>query len=106
MSPPCTRTPKIFPEAALIGHVVTIACTPPIYQATKYCSPVLTVKATRPRFRGKLLNGRTLTAIVTIGKPNFAERQFIKACQRAREPFPIKKLQVKRVQGASCPGSS
>ena len=94
------RTPKIFPEAALIGHVVTIACTPPIYHATKYCSPSLTVKATRPRYQGKLRNGRALTAIVTIGKPNFTERQFIKACLRAKEPFPVKKLQVKRVAGA------
>mgnify|MGYP001581956044 CR=1 FL=1 len=100
MSPSCARTPKIFPEAALIGYVVTIACTPPIYQATKYCSPALTVKATRPRYQRKLRNGRALSVIVTIGKPNFTERQFIKVYQRAGEPFPVKKLQVKRVSGA------
>jgi hypothetical protein len=32
---------------------------------------------------------------LTIGKPNYSERKFIKQCIKAGEPFPIKKIQLK-----------
>ena len=31
--------------------------------------------------------------ILTIGKPNYLEREFIKKCVKAKEPFPVKKIQ-------------
>lgn len=61
-------------------------------RVTKFLSPALTVKAT---YRGKR-DGRERRHIVsvTFGPPNYAERQFIKDCQSAGEPFPVKKLQI------------
>lgn len=61
--------------------------------ATKYISPDLVVKATLHgkwswRSRGKVIH-------VTYGKPNYAEREFIKKCKKAGEKFPVKKIQLK-----------
>ena len=71
---------------------------PQVYQATKYLSPTLVVKATRRRFGGKLLRRqRQETLLVTIGQPNWKERQFIKQCVKAKEPFPVKRIQVRHV---------
>jgi len=33
--------------------------------------------------------------VLTIGRPNYAEREFIKLCKKAGEPFPVKKMQLK-----------
>lgn len=61
-------------------------------RATKYVSEKLTVKAT---YQGKRRAGARQHALLfTIGKPNYAERQFIKKCKVAGEPFPVKKLQI------------
>lgn len=62
-------------------------------QVTKYLSPKLTVKATR---QGKVRTGDSnITLLLTIGRPNYAERKFIKACMKAGEPFPVKRTQIK-----------
>lgn len=62
-------------------------------KATAYINPRLTMKATR---RGKARKGvRTVEMVFTVGAPNYEEREFIKKCRKAHEPFPIKKMQVK-----------
>lgn len=38
---------------------------------------------------------RSTTIVLTFGKPNYLGRKFIKACQKAGEPFPVKKVQLK-----------
>ncbi len=61
--------------------------------AVKYVSPVLTVKATRqwpPDGRRK-----RETLLLSIGTPSYRERRFIKACLKAGEPFPVKKIQFR-----------
>jgi len=64
-------------------------------KVTKYISPNLVVKAT--------LHGRwswrapQRSVHLTYGKPNYEERLFIKKCEKAGEPFPIKKIQLKGV---------
>ena len=63
-------------------------------QVTKYFSPKEIVRATVKRFHGKLY-GKNREIIFTIGRPNYAERKFIKNCLKAKEPFPIKRLQLK-----------
>ena len=65
-------------------------------KAEIYLSPDLVVRATR---RHKL-NGSRCSQIhheilLTIGKPNYAEREFIRDCKKAGEPFPVKKMQLK-----------
>ncbi|MFA5382080.1 MAG: hypothetical protein WC356_02860 [Candidatus Micrarchaeia archaeon] len=58
-------------------------------RATKYVSDNLTVKATSRCVRA------AKELILTAGKPNYAERKFIKLCKKAGEKFPIKKIQLK-----------
>lgn len=67
------------------------------YRATKYLDKQTVVKATR---RHKI-NGRARTTeiVVTFGYPNYAEREFIKKCKKAGEPFPVKKIQLKFTVG-------
>ncbi len=62
-------------------------------KATMYVDRDMTVKATRQRKPDK--RDRTETLIITYGKPNYAEREFIKACKRAGEPLPVRKIQLK-----------
>lgn len=64
-------------------------------RATKYFSDKMVVSATRQRFGGKVLHGKNAVIIFKVGKPNFKEREFIKLCKKAGEPFPIKKIQIK-----------
>jgi hypothetical protein len=62
--------------------------------AIKYLSPKLIVRACRKRYRGKILKG-SIEIILTIGKPNYKEREFIKKCKKVGEPFPIERVQLK-----------
>ena len=76
----------------LIGMVSTLGA----YQATKYFSEQEVVRAVRRRYKGKIKKN-DIYIIFKIGKPNFAERKFIKLCKKSGEPFPIKKIQLKLV---------
>ena len=60
--------------------------------ATVVQHPKLTVTATR-RHRPNRRAPYT-TILLTIGRPNFRWRKFIKDCQKAGEPFPVKKVQL------------
>jgi len=72
-------------EAILGGGVI---------KATKYISPKEIIRAVRKTFGKKIVKGN-IEIHLTIGKPNYAEREFIKLCQKSDEPFPIKKIQLK-----------
>lgn len=61
--------------------------------ATKYLTPKHTVKVTRQNRPDR--RDRTETFLVTIGKPNYAARQFVKAAIAAGEPFPVRKVQLR-----------
>lgn len=62
-------------------------------KATYYVSPKYVVSAA---LRGKPnKRARSTEIVVKIGKPNYAERKFIKLCLKAGEPFPMKKIQLK-----------
>jgi hypothetical protein len=65
--------------------------------ATKYLDEKTIVRASRKVFKGKLSKGN-IEIILTIGKPNYSEREFIKKCKKAGEPFPIKKIQLKLIK--------
>lgn len=61
--------------------------------ATKYLSEKLVVRATW-QFKPSLRHARE-DMRVTFGAPNFMERNFVKACKKAGEPFPPKAIQLK-----------
>ena len=77
-----------------IRHVVeTVLEDYLIRKATRFISPKLVVRAVR-QHKPRRDDIRT-TLVLTFGKPNFREREFIRACIKAKEPFPVKKMQVK-----------
>ena len=61
--------------------------------ATIYLSPEQRVTATHVHRPDK--RSRSVTISVTFGKLNWAGREFVKACKRAGEPFPVRKVQLK-----------
>ena len=63
-----------------------------IKQVVYFESPTHTEKVTRQK---RECIGQQVTFLVTIGKPNYAERKFIEKLKQSGEPFPVKKLQLK-----------
>lgn len=63
-------------------------------KATKFISPKEIIRATRKRYNGKF-NNKQIEITLTIGKPNFLERRFIKDCIKASVNFPVNKIQLK-----------
>lgn len=64
-------------------------------KATEYRSPKLIVRATRKLFGKKIIKNHNFEIVVTVGRPNYVEREFVKMCVKSGEPFPVKKVQVK-----------
>lgn len=79
-----------------VGHVVECARLYRAHKATKFVSPKLVVRATQKLERGKVPKRGNVEIVLTIGRPNFVERRFIKACQKAGETFPVRKVQIKQ----------
>lgn len=73
-----------------IGDVVT---GPECRRATAYISPTLTMKATAQRRQDG--RDKSATVLVTVGRPNFVERRFIKVCKKAGMAFPLQQIQWK-----------
>lgn len=62
-------------------------------RATKYLTPKFVVKGARchkPRS-----NEGAVTIVITVGAPNYAEREFIKIAKKAKLVFPVRKIQLK-----------
>ena len=57
--------------------ICAITTNPKIIKATKYISEKLIIRAVRRTFKGKVTRGN-IEISFTQGKPNFAEREFIK----------------------------
>lgn len=66
-----------------------------VVRATEYLSPKLIVRAVRKMYGKKIVKNHNVEITLTIGRPNYVEREFIKTCIKAKEPFPIKKVQLK-----------
>lgn len=64
-----------------------------VHTATKYIDPKTTVRGTYVGKRDRRSKRHTIA--LSIGSPNYAERQFIKQCNAAEEPFPVRKVQLK-----------
>lgn len=65
-------------------------------RATEYVNPKLICRATRKLYGKRMPDVRhNIEITLTVGKPNYMERDFIKKCLKAGEPFPVKKIQLK-----------
>lgn len=80
-------------DSYLLHAIACVLFNPNVRQAVSVRNPNLTVKVTRQRKPDR--RTRSETFIVTIGKPAYREREFIKLCQRAGERFPVSKVQLK-----------
>lgn len=78
----------------VIFNVIETLLTVDARTATKYLDEKTIVRASRKVFKGKFSKGN-VEIILTFGKPNFKEREFIKKCKKVGEPFPVKKIQLK-----------
>jgi hypothetical protein len=85
---------KDLPEPHFYTEVIRDLLVFGAVKATKYINPKLIVRATRKLCHGRFDRGN-IEIILTFGRPNYIEREFIKLCQKAKEPFPIKKVQLK-----------
>lgn len=66
------------------------------WKATKYLSERQIIRATRRTYKHRIdKRNRSINVVLTIGVPNYAEREFIKRCKKAGEPFPVRKIQLK-----------
>lgn len=66
------------------------------HRAVNFIAPNYIIRATRVLYNGKLpRRGSNVEVVLTIGRPNYLEREFIKVAKKAGEPFPIKKIQLK-----------
>jgi len=63
-----------------------------VRQGTKYLSPTLVVKAT---MRRSTRNTPKQEILVTIGGPNYREREFLKAAKKVGTEFPIDTVQMR-----------
>lgn len=75
----------------------TIQSDPKIKTIEYIRDPKFTIKATR-RFKPRKLhksNDYSEDIVLTIGRPNYLTRKFIKDCLVLGEPFPIKKFRIK-----------
>lgn len=89
------RSEEVIGIGAITGKVIaTLLCIDGPYKtATKFLDPKFVVKATHQRKPDG--RDRSTTLVVTLGRPNYTERKFIKDCKKAGVPFPVRKVQLK-----------
>lgn len=79
-----------------VANVVTQVWRNGAKSATKFISPKFVVKATRRlSTKYKPRPGDNVDIVLTMGRPNYADRLFIKQCVKAGEPFPVRKVRLK-----------
>lgn len=75
-----------------IAKVVEAVLLTQAHRATKYLDPKNVVRATRRLQKGRVPKSGNVEVTLTIGRPNYAERQFIADCRCAGERFPVKNI--------------
>lgn len=66
-----------------------------VRSATKFVSPNTVVRAHRITLAGRIdKRDKGIDIRLKIGRPNYHERLFIKACLSAGEPFPVKRVRL------------
>lgn len=73
-----------------IDRVIEALCKKDVHTATSYISKKLTVRGIRKMYNGKP-SKKALEIQLTIGQPNYLDREFIKD----QPSFPVKQIYVK-----------
>lgn len=85
-------------KTTMLNQITDVLLENGAWKVTKYLSPKEVIRVTRRRYlRSKTGFARdgSVELIISMDKPNYIERKFVKACLKAKEPFPIKKVQIK-----------
>lgn len=78
---------------AISKTILALFEEPTVRQATTFLSERLIVRATaRFKFAKRM---RLNEIVLTVGQPNYREREFIRTCKKAKEPLPVKNVQLK-----------
>lgn len=91
---------NIFSDSVLksaVPAVVKMLIETRAHKAVKYLSQNFVVRAVAPLYNGKVRSRaeKSTTIVLSIGKPNFRERRFIKTLVKAKEPFPVRNIIIK-----------
>lgn len=78
-----------------VSQVVAVLIENDAYVATKYVTRSYVVRATRKLFKRKIDSRQNIEIMLTIGRPNYQERDFVKSCTKSKEPFPVRKIQLR-----------
>ena len=65
------------------------------WKATKFISERYIVRASRRLFHKKLSNVGNLEITLTVGHPNYEERDYVRMCKKAHMHFPLKNVWLK-----------
>lgn len=79
-----------------VENVIGVLIATKAHRATKYISDKQIIRATRRGYNNQIRKGENIDIVLTIGRPNFAERKFIKMCKNAGEPFPVRNIIIKK----------
>lgn len=89
-------------ELTVYDVVGTVIDNPKIKSATKYLSNKKVIRATRRTYKlGRRHYTDPLEILVSVCKPNYRERQFIKMCKQARVAFPVRNIQLRWIANAN-----
>jgi hypothetical protein len=76
----------------VFSNVIAVLNAKNVRRAVAYLDAKTVVMATRQRkFSSR---GRSHTILLTYGAPNYRQREFIKICAKAKEPLPLRKIQI------------
>lgn len=82
-----------------INTIIQVLLDQKAKKATKFISDKEIIRAVRTVYKTKtgkkVFGAGNIEITLTIGKPNFAEKEFIKLCKKAKEKFPLQKIQLK-----------
>lgn len=93
-----------------IAKVVEATLKAGAVRGTYFVSPSEVIRVTRRRYgkNTKKVRSSPVELTVTIGRPNYREREMIRTMQKAKEPFPVKKIRwewpIKGVPPNGVPG--
>lgn len=94
--------------STMVGEVVLcLLYSERAHSAAKYLDDKTVIRATRPVYTDRKSGRKSLDGdgaratrvgiVVTLGALNYRDREFAKACKRSGEPFPVKKIQIRRI---------
>lgn len=94
------KSPAVLKVKNYAGRVIEALLLTGSRSATKYVNPHFVVRATRPMSKKRKkpvdrADSRSMTVLVTMGRPNYRDRQFIKDCKAAGEKFPVRNIRLR-----------